>query len=111
MTTDPVCGMTVDEQTAAGSVEYEGKRYLFCSTHCLHQFQTAPRQYIRPSAKPTVTSSVYTCPMHPDIRQDAPGACPTCGMALEPLLPPAPPARAQAATEYVCPMHPEIVRR
>ena len=45
MATDPVCGMTVDEETAAGSAEYEQKRYYFCSTHCLHKFQAAPREY------------------------------------------------------------------
>ncbi|MBI3432990.1 MAG: heavy metal translocating P-type ATPase [Hydrogenophilales bacterium] len=106
MAIDPVCGMTVDEQTAAGSAEYQGKHYFFCSASCLHKFQAAPQNYARPPPIPVV----YTCPMHPEIRQDAPGACPKCGMALEPLLPPAPPAPATAATEYVCPMHPEIVR-
>ena len=110
MATDPVCGMTVDEQTAAGSAEYEGERYYFCSTHCLHKFQAAPEHYTRPPATSAVPPAVYTCPMHPEIRQDAPGTCPKCGMALEPLVPPAPPAPATTATEYVCPMHPEIVR-
>lgn len=109
MATDPVCGMTVDENTAAGSTEYEGDHYYFCSTHCLHKFQAAPRKYTRPAAVPTVPSAVYTCPMHPEIRQDAPGTCPKCGMALE-LLTPAPPSPAKSATEYVCPMHPEVVR-
>lgn len=66
--------------------------------------------HIRPPAPPAMPSAVYTCPMHPEIHQDAPGACPKCGMALEPLLPPAPPAPAARATEYVCPMHPEVVR-
>jgi Cu+-exporting ATPase len=102
--------MTVDEQTAAGSAEYEGERYYFCSTHCLHTFEAAPRQYTRLQEKPAVPLAVYTCPMHPEIRQDAPGICPKCGMALEPLVPPVPPAPAKAVTEYVCPMHPEIVR-
>jgi Cu+-exporting ATPase len=108
MATDPVCGMTVDEQTAAGSAEYAGERYYFCSTQCLHTFKTAPRQYT-PQEKSAVPLAVYTCPMHPEIRQDAPGICPKCGMALE-LLTPAPPSPAQTATEYVCPMHPEVVR-
>jgi len=107
MATDPVCGMTVDEQTAADSIEYEGKRYYFCSIHCMHKFQAAPRNYTRPPEKPAVPAVVYTCPMHPEVRQDAPGTCPKCGMALERLMPPAP---AKTATEYVCPMHPEIVR-
>ena len=110
MATDPVCGMTVDEHTAAGSAEYEGARYFFCSTHCLHTFRAAPGNYVRPPAKPATQSAIHTCPMHPEIRQDAPGTCPKCGMALEPLLPPAPAAPAAGATEYVCPMHPEIVR-
>jgi Cu+-exporting ATPase len=110
MAIDPVCGMTVDEQAAAGSAEYEGEHYFFCSTHCLHKFQAAPGNYVRPPAKPTTESTVYTCPMHPEIRQEAPGTCPKCGMALEPLLPSPPPAPAAMATEYVCPMHPEIVR-
>jgi len=110
MATDPVCGMTVDEETAAGSAEYEDKRYYFCSTHCLHKFQAAPRNYTSRAEKPAVSAVVYTCPMHPEVRQDAPGACPKCGMALEPLMPPSPPTPAKTATEYVCPMHPEIVR-
>src|SRR5512143_3799792 len=106
MASDPVCGMVVDQETAAGSAEYQGKHYYFCSTACLHTFQAAPQNYTRPPATP----AVYTCPMHPEIRQNGPGACPKCGMALEPLLPSSPPAPAKAATEYVCPMHPEIVR-
>jgi len=110
MATDPVCGMTVDEETAAGSAEYEQKRYYFCSTHCLHKFQAAPRNYTSPAEKSTVPAVVYTCPMHPEIRQDAPGTCPKCGMALEPLMPQSPPTPVKTATEYVCPMHPEIVR-
>ena len=109
MATDPVCGMTVDEQKAAGSAEHEGTRYYFCSAHCLHKFQASPETYTRPQTAPPA-APIYTCPMLPEIRQDAPGTCPKCGMALEPMLPPAPPAPAQAATEYVCPMHPEIVR-
>src|SRR5512139_1821771 len=108
MATDPVCGMTVDEQAAAGSAEYEGAHYFFCSTHCLHKFQAAPGNYLRPPARQTASPTIYTCPMHPEIRQPGPGTCPKCGMALEPLLPP--PVPAASATEYVCPMHPEIVR-
>ena len=110
MAIDPVCGMTVDEHSAAGSAEHHGEHYYFCSTNCLNKFQAAPGNYIRPPATRAVPSAVYSCPMHPEIRQNAPGTCPKCGMALEPLLPPAPPASAKAVTEYVCPMHPEIVR-
>src|SRR5512139_196115 len=110
MAIDPVCGMTVDEHAAAGSAEHQGEHYYFCSTHCLHKFQAAPEQYAHPPEQPAPQAAVYTCPMHPEIRRNAPGACPKCGMTLEPLLPPAAPAPAKAATEYVCPMHPEIVR-
>ncbi len=109
MATDPVCGMTVDERTAAGSAEHQGEHYYFCSTHCLHKFEAAPENYVPHPAQQT-PSAIYTCPMHPEVRQDGPGTCPKCGMALEPLQPPAPPTRAATATEYVCPMHPEIVR-
>ncbi len=108
MATDPVCGMTVDEKTAAGSADYQGVLYYFCSAHCLHKFQAAPEHYTHPPA-PGVAATVYTCPMHPEVRQAGPGTCPKCGMALEPLVPPASRAPAAAATEYVCPMHPEIV--
>ena len=107
MAIDPVCGMEVDEATAAGHAEHRGVTYHFCSTHCLHQFEAAPAQYAQPPARPAAAAVVYTCPMHPEIRQDAPGNCPKCGMALEPLAPSAP---ARTATEYVCPMHPQIVR-
>jgi Cu+-exporting ATPase len=110
MAIDPVCGMTVDEQTAAGSAEHQGVRYYFCSTNCLHTFQAAPRNYTHPVATPSAPSLVYTCPMHPEIRRDEPGSCPKCGMALEPLMPATAPLPAARATEYVCPMHPEIVR-
>ena len=104
MAIDPVCGMKVDEAAAAGRAEHEGVTYHFCSTHCLHKFEAAPEQYAQPPAPPAAEAVVYTCPMHPEIRQDAPGTCPKCGMALEPVAP------AKAATEYVCPMHPQIVR-
>ena len=94
--TDPVCGMSVSRDSAAGSVEYEGQTYYFCSSHCRHKFQEAPDQYLakpQPSAPSAVeektqrslpTSSEYTCPMHPQIVRNAPGFCPICGMALEP---------------------------
>src|SRR5574340_692624 len=93
MAIDPVCGMSVDEQTAAANAEYEGERYYFCSTHCLHKFEAAPARYAHPREQPAPQALVYTCPMHPEVRQDGPGACPKCGMALEPLMPaPAAPA-------------------
>jgi len=86
---DPVCGMTVDPQHAAGEVEYEGHKYYFCSKGCVAKFQADPEKYLHPSAKPESMDAApagteYTCPMHPEIRQIGPGSCPKCGMALEP---------------------------
>src|SRR5215203_3934516 len=97
---DPVCGMTVDPESAAGSFEYNGKTYYFCATHCLHRFQKDPESFLNKSAaapqpigitrrEPKTTSMTpqkYTCPMHPEIVRDAPGSCPICGMALEPMI-------------------------
>jgi len=87
---DPVCGMTVDPNKAAGSYEYKGKTYYFCSTHCLHRFREDPEDFLHKSALPIVRieskpGQKYTCPMHPEIVRDAPGSCPICGMALEPV--------------------------
>jgi Cu+-exporting ATPase len=126
MATDPVCGMTVDEKTAAGSFTDEGTTYYFCATHCLEKFRANPTAYrhrddavekrsppliqlgqpmaARPH-RPEPETGEFTCPMHPQIRQQGPGSCPKCGMALEPVAPSLP-----ARTEYTCPMHPEIVR-
>ena len=90
---DPVCGMTVDPNRAAGSYEYQGKTYYFCSTHCLHRFREDPDSFLKKSAPLPVVQieskakpgQKYTCPMHPEIIRDAPGSCPICGMALEPV--------------------------
>ena len=111
---DPVCGMTVNRQTAAASFEYEGATYFFCSTHCLETFRNAPARFVKshvleasPQSKPiAIAKSEYTCPMHPEIRRDKPGSCPKCGMALEPVASQAPAQKI----EYTCPMHPQIVR-
>jgi Cu+-exporting ATPase len=79
--------MTVDPHSAAGSFEYEGKTYYFCSTHCLHRFQKDPQTFLQKTAPHPVTEAKkYTCPMHPEIIRDGPGSCPICGMALEPLM-------------------------
>ncbi len=97
MAIDPVCGMTVDPEHAAGRFEYRGQPYFFCSTHCLHHFQSDPEHYLHgthtpampkplaalPSAPPG-TARQYICPMDPDVVSDRPGPCPKCGMALEP---------------------------
>jgi len=92
-TTDPVCGMTVDPNHAAGSFAFHGTTYYFCSTHCLTEFKAAPQQYVfepaseRPASKSASAGGKYTCPMHPEVVQDGPGTCPKCGMALEPMQP------------------------
>jgi Cu+-exporting ATPase len=86
---DPVCGMTVDPNRAAGSTVYGEKTYYFCSRHCLEKFERDPRAYFGDKtakegpAEPS-SGAVYTCPMHPEVVRDGPGACPICGMALEP---------------------------
>jgi Cu+-exporting ATPase len=115
---DPVCGMQVDPAKSKGSFEYEGTIYHFCGLRCLEKFKSDPDGYLArgvPERSPTKSSapmpvaaaaSLYTCPMDPEIRQNHPGACPKCGMALEPLAPIQPASK----TEYVCPMHPQIVR-
>jgi P-type Cu+ transporter len=124
---DPVCNMLVDPATARGSAEHKGKTYYFCSPHCVRRFNAEPEKYLTPTppvnqivqiggiapAKPVADPMVepahehstgkgsvtYVCPMDPDVREAKPGACPKCGMALEP-----------ETVEYTCPMHPEIVR-
>ncbi|MBC7386156.1 MAG: heavy metal translocating P-type ATPase [Cryobacterium sp.] len=90
---DPVCGMDVDPDTAEEKFRYEGKEYFFCSKHCLQAFKTEPKKYTSPSdansraVSSGDTTAIYTCPMHPEVRKQGPGACPICGMALEPLMP------------------------
>jgi Cu+-exporting ATPase len=88
--TDPVCGMNISAADAAGSFEYRGQRYYFCSTSCLDKFQSDPERYIEPKPTgPTLSGSQpaeYTCPMHPEVVSDRPGSCPICGMALEPRV-------------------------
>lgn len=87
---DPVCGMKVSDESRFRS-EYNGKWYLFCSQACLAKFQAAPSKYAEPStaqlSQAASEGTIYTCPMHPEIRQDHPGQCPKCGMTLEPVLP------------------------
>ena len=106
---DPVCGMRVNPATAAGHYDYRGTTYHFCARSCLERFKAAPESFLDAPADPpaqTGTADEYVCPMDPEVHQDHPGACPKCGMALEPATP-RPPA---AATTWTCPMHPEIVR-
>ena len=116
--------MKVDPATARHSHVHDGKTYYFCSEGCRAKFVAEPAKYLAgagaharhadhamhaaPAATPraAVAPTIYTCPMHPEVRADAPGACPKCGMALEPLIA----APSPAAIQYVCPMHPEVVR-
>ncbi len=80
---DPICGMDVDESTEY-KTEAEGKTVYFCSKHCLQKFLNGETGEDK---KPVAPGSLYTCPMHPEVEQDHPGACPKCGMALEPMEP------------------------
>ena len=105
---DPICGMSTDDPNAFIPYEKGGKTYYFCSQHCLEKFKAGksgtPHTHEEMPSSPS--GVFYTCPMHPEVRQDHPGSCPKCGMALEPMTP-----VAQATkVEYTCPMHPEIVR-
>jgi len=120
MAKDPVCGMTVDPAKAAGSYEYKGEQYYFCARSCREKFRLEPERYLAPKPqlvsigigpspprpKPAEPVAVLTCPMHPEVRQPGPGACPDCGMGLEPAVAAAP----KTKTEYTCPMHPEVVQ-
>jgi Cu+-exporting ATPase len=107
---DPVCGMKVDPQAPrGGTLEHEGQTFSFCNPKCREKFRSEPQKYLAPKAEPPPASlpgTTYVCPMDPEVRQDHPGACPKCGMALEPEAPPA----LETRTEYVCPMHPEVVQ-
>ncbi|HEX7758535.1 MAG TPA: heavy metal translocating P-type ATPase [Caulobacteraceae bacterium] len=83
---DPVCGMTVDLTAGKPSLEHGGTTHHFCSNGCRTKFAADPDKYLHPRAPepPAPPGTIYTCPMHPQIRQEGPGACPICGMALEP---------------------------
>jgi P-type Cu+ transporter len=127
---DPVCGMTVDSATAKATAEHAGQKYYFCCPSCAQKFQSNPEEYLsprsskaslvtiggpdasKPKTAPQQTSThdqksraAYVCPMCPEVRTSKPGACPSCGMALESEFP-----APLTKTEYTCPMHPEIVR-
>src|SRR5213083_555776 len=124
---DPVCGMAVDPATAKHRRAYGGQTYYFCCQHCAEKFDAAPEKFLQAparssgivtlGAKPVSASASvehhpeapaktdYVCPMCPEVREIEPGACPRCGMALEPEAP-----VIAKRVEYTCPMHPEIVR-
>ena len=84
---DPVCGMRIDPADAAGSSEYKGTTHYFCNPSCKERFDEDPESFLSPSQHPAPSArheGMWVCPMHPEVRQDHPGACPICGMALEP---------------------------
>ncbi len=99
MVTDPVCGMQVDTRTAQHRYELDDTPYYFCSARCLDKFRAKPDAYLKAatiksvaddgtgSVQEPAAGTIWTCPMHPEIRRDKPGQCPICGMALEPLEP------------------------
>jgi Cu+-exporting ATPase len=110
---DPVCGMTVTP-ASEHHYSYRGSDYYFCCSGCREKFSVEPGKYLEPdthaescaSGSCEAGSGAYICPMCPHVRQQGPGACPGCGMALEPEVVQAPATR----TEYTCPMHPEVVQ-
>ncbi|SHM58131.1 Cu+-exporting ATPase [Paracoccus solventivorans] len=88
---DPVCGMMVDPHATQHKAEHAGRPYYFCSAGCRAKFLAEPERYLDPAAaaaaaEPVPEGTIYTCPMHPEVRQVGPGSCPICGMALEPVL-------------------------
>ena len=86
---DPVCGMSVDPNAGKPRFDFKGKTYHFCSSGCRTKFEADPVRYLDKSKAPKIDvpkDAIYTCPMHPEVRQIGPGACPICGMALEPEL-------------------------
>ena len=125
---DPVCGMNVKTATAKHVHEHAGKNYYFCCAGCVEKFKANPQAYLNHPAAPSLVTlgmppattpksaaeirspeagspPSYVCPMCPEVHESKPGACPTCGMALELEMP-----LASTRTEYTCPMHPQIVR-
>jgi P-type Cu+ transporter len=83
---DPVCGMSVNRETAKHRFAYNGQDYFFCSARCRERFEAEPEKFLQPKQpEPAAPAgAIYTCPMHPEVRQVGPGSCPICGMALEP---------------------------
>jgi len=109
---DPVCGMMVDPLSAAGKFDHAGTTYYFCNPRCEERFRGDPDGYLSGKYKqsmeqvPGKPGTKYICPMCPEVESDVPAACPSCGMALEPLAVTLPSTK----TEYVCPMHSEVVQ-
>ena len=110
MAFDPVCHMNVEPENAAGKSQHNGSTVYFCSEQCKEVFDKDPEKYPlehtgRDAGHELPKANEHVCPMHPEIKQEGPGACPECGMGLEPLEP-----VIITKQEYVCPMHPEIVK-
>ena len=107
---DPVCGMAVDPATAEHRSQYEDELHYFCSNRCREKFDAEPGRYTARTAAetaiPTAADTLWTCPMHPQIVRNAPGSCPICGMALEPMTPaggePNPELRDMTRRFWVC---------
>jgi P-type Cu+ transporter len=87
---DPVCGMSVDPAATPHRADHAGQPYFFCGAKCRDRFVAEPARYLsedQASREPAAAGMQWTCPMHPEIVRDAPGSCPICGMALEPMTP------------------------
>lgn len=86
---DPVCGMTVDPAKTPHHATHDHHDYHFCGARCRERFIAEPAKFLGPkeSEVPMPAGTIYTCPMHPEVRQEGPGSCPKCGMALEPAMP------------------------
>src|SRR5688572_18138055 len=112
---DPVCGMKVEKATARLTLDHNGERYYFCSPSCRERFAADPESFLtaaepqrscctdghkRAPSEPAAPDAIHTCPMHPEVRQQGPGACPKCGMALEAEAP----SVGMERIEYICPM-------
>jgi Cu+-exporting ATPase len=87
MAVDPVCGMSVDPASDAHNIRLDGQDFHFCSAGCRRTFAVDPPRYLNPPARTSAldAAATYTCPMHPEVRRQGPGACPICGMALDPV--------------------------
>lgn len=122
LATDPVCHMQVDPEKAKATTVYNGTTYYFCCPRCQERFLAAPETFLRPGPvdmampRPSDTAQSgtgsssdvmeYICPMDPEVHETRPGACPICGMALEPARV----APRSMRTEFTCPMHPKVVQ-
>ncbi len=98
--TDPICGMRVDPDSSPHRARHAGRMFHFCGASCRDKFRADPARHLAPPSEPpapTTPNAIYTCPMHPEVRQPGPGACPICGMALEPESPTAQAANPELA--------------